>query len=89
VLYTKYGGCRQLMYSPLKRARERRGWTQEHVAAGVNLHLTTYCKIENGAATTKDKAREIAEFFGREVIEQQILYPEDYLPREAEEAKAS
>jgi len=76
------------MDSPLKRARERRGWTQEHVAEGVNLHLTTYCKIENGTVnTSKDTAREIAKFFGREVIEQQILYPEDYVSDD--EAKAS
>lgn len=77
------------MDTPLKRARERRGWTQKHVAGGLHIDLTTYCKIENGATTSKERAREIANFFGREVIEQQILYPEDYLPRTSDIAEAS
>lgn len=71
------------METPLKLARERRGWTKKQAAIAAGIDDSNYHKIESGAATSRETARKIANAFGREVTEMQILYPEDFVPAEA------
>lgn len=68
--------------SPLKRVRLRRGLKQSEVAAALNLDTSQYCRIEKGVGQTPANAEAIAKFFGDEVTEMQILYPQRYPPTE-------
>lgn len=68
--------------SPLKIVRVRRGLKQRVVAAAIGLDSGNYCRIERGIGQTPQNAEAIAKFFGHEVTEMQILYPERYLPVE-------
>jgi len=65
--------------SPLKLARLRRGLKSRAVAEAVNMDNGQYSRIERGAGLTPANAEAIAKFFGHEVTEMQILYPERYL----------
>lgn len=65
--------------TPLKIIRARRGLKQYEVAEAVNIKTSHYCRIENGCQASPAVARRIALFFGREVTEDQIFYPEDYV----------
>lgn len=74
--------------TPLKTVRKRRGLTQIEVSSAVRVDNGTYSRIENGHSTaTAAVARRIAKFFGHEVTEMQILYPEDYMTPDEPETK--
>lgn len=65
--------------TPLKLVRLRRGLRSREVSRALNLDSGQYSRIERGAGLSPALARRIALFFGREVTELQILYPEDYI----------
>jgi transcriptional regulator with XRE-family HTH domain len=65
--------------SPLKRVRVRRGLKQREVAAALKLDNGQYGRIEKGVGQTPQNAEAIAKFFGHEITEMQILYPERYI----------
>ena len=78
------------MDTPLRMVREKMGRTKAEVARACKVDPSNYAKIEENGRTSRETARRIAAYFGPGVItEQQILYPEDYSPREEQEAKAS
>lgn len=67
------------MITPLRRARERRKLTQLEVATAVNIERSYYSKIENAAeGVTAATAKRLAEFFGKPLTRDQILFPEEY-----------
>lgn len=72
------------MKSPLRHARERRGLTLKAVADAVAADQGNISRIERGEQTpSKELAEALARFFGHEVTEMQIIYPERY--RDAQE----
>ena len=71
------------MNTPLKEAREKRGLTQREVATAVHIDPTFYGRLENmKAGASTDVAAALARFFGHEITEMQILYPERYVTEE-------
>ena len=65
--------------SLLLQARKRRRLTQEEVAAGCGLTQSYYGKLElRQASPSPETAAKIATFFGHEITEMQLLYPERY-----------
>lgn len=72
----------------LFRARQKRGLRQRDVANAVDIDQGYYSRIENGAAVSPEIAERVAKFFGHEVTEMQILYPERYALPDVEQ-KAS
>lgn len=71
------------MKSPLRRARERRGLTLKEVADQVAIDQGNLSRIERGEQTpAKNLAEALCKFFGHEVTEMQIIYPERYAQSE-------
>jgi transcriptional regulator with XRE-family HTH domain len=71
--------------SRLLLARRRRNLTQMEVAAACGLTQSFYGKIETREASpSPETAEKIARFFGHEVTEMQLLYPERYETATAE-----
>lgn len=76
------------MKSPLRQARERRGLTLKAVADGVAMDQGNLSRVERGEQTpSKDLAESLSNFFGHEVTEMQILYPERYVRAPEAEVK--
>lgn len=68
------------MKSPLRQARERRGLTLKEVADHVAVDQGNLSRIERGEQTpSKDLVESLSKFFGHEVTELQIIYPERYV----------
>ena len=68
------------MGTPLAKVREKRLIPQIQVARHVGIDKGHYSNIESGKATPSAAvAARIAAFFGHEVTEIQILYPERYV----------
>lgn len=67
------------MNSPLKQARLRRRATLEAVAKAVSTNTGNLSRIENGKQKASPKlAEKLTKYFGHEITEIQILYPERY-----------
>lgn len=65
--------------SPIKTAREKRGKSIHFVARAVKTSPGNLSRVENRKQRPSPKlAARLAEFFGHEVTEIQILYPERY-----------
>ena len=65
--------------TPLRLVREKRGLTIQQVAASIQIDPSNVSRIERGVQTpTKSVAEKLASFFGNEVSETQIIYPERY-----------
>lgn len=72
------------MNSPLKQARLRRNGTLVEVSAAVGTDTGNLSRIENGKQKASPKlAEKLAHYFGHEITEIQILYPERYSPADA------
>ena len=67
------------MITILKAVRLRRGLTSRAVARAISLDSGYYSRLEGGAAPSPERASQIAAFFGQEVTEHQLLYPDRYL----------
>lgn len=75
------------MHSPLKQTRLRRNGTLADVARAVGTNNGNLSRIENGKQKASPKlAEKLAHYFGHEITEIQILYPERYSPADAEKA---
>lgn len=67
------------MKTPLRLVRKRREMTIVQVAMAVGLDPGNLSRIERGCQTpSKDVAEKLANFFGNEITEIHILYPERY-----------
>jgi transcriptional regulator with XRE-family HTH domain len=67
------------MPSPLKQARLRRNGTLAEVSEAVGTNRGNLSRIENGRQKASPKlAEKLALYFGHEISEIQILYPERY-----------
>lgn len=67
------------MNTPLKQSRLRRNATLAEVATAVGVHKASLSRIENGLQKARPKlAEKLALYFGHEITEIQILYPERY-----------
>lgn len=74
---------------PLKAARLKRGLTLSEVAAAVGTDAGNISRMENGKQQPSPKTAEaLAKFFGYEITEIQILYPERFTDAAAEESAA-
>jgi len=68
------------MKTPLRLARERRSLTIVQVSASTGVDPGNLSRIERGSQTpSKDVAEKLAKFFGHDVTEIQIIYPERYM----------
>jgi putative transcriptional regulator len=66
------------MITPLKLARERRGWTQGEAASCVGVGRSHFGRMEKGTAKpSAPVAKRIASLF-TELTRDQILFPEEY-----------
>ena len=69
------------MTTPLRLARERRGLTLRQVASSLNMDPANLSRVERGEnGVSKETAEALAKFFGHDVTEMQIIFPERYLP---------
>lgn len=69
------------MHSPLKQVRLRRNATLTEVSEAVGTNRGNLSRIENGLQKARPKlAEKLARYFGHEITEIQILYPERYSP---------
>lgn len=67
------------MNSPLKQTRLRRNGTLAEVATAVGTNTGNLSRIENGKQKASPKlAEKLAKYFGHEITEIQIIYPERY-----------
>ena len=66
------------METPLKRARIRRNLTQLAVADATGIRQGYFSRLENGEAPSPETAAKLAAYFGGELTELEILYPERY-----------
>ena len=68
------------MTSPLKTIRIKRGLTLAEVSHSVGTDVGNLSRIENRKQqASPDLAQRLAKFFGGEITELQILYPERFL----------
>lgn len=68
------------MKSPLRLVREKRGLTLKAVADAVAMDQGNLSRVERGEQTpSTETAEALTKFFGHEVSEMQILYPERYV----------
>jgi transcriptional regulator with XRE-family HTH domain len=66
--------------TPLKRIREKRGFTQRQVATDNEIDPGNYSRIERGDdKLTPKKAERLSRYFGGAVTELELLYPERFL----------
>jgi putative transcriptional regulator len=67
------------MNSPLKQTRLRRNGTLADVALAVGTNTGNLSRIENGKQKASPKlAEKLAKYFGYEITEIQVLYPERF-----------
>lgn len=66
--------------TPLKRVRKKLNLSLRIVAEAVKTNPGNLSRIENGKQkTTPDLAEKLSTFFGQQVSEVQILYPERFM----------
>jgi transcriptional regulator with XRE-family HTH domain len=66
--------------TPLRRIRLRQQKSLEEVAAAIGLHNSTLSRIERGGETSSKTAADLVAYFGGEITEMEILYPERFAP---------
>lgn len=67
------------MTTPLRQARERRNLTIQQVAAAVGIDSGNLSRIERGLQVpSKELTEKLAKYFGGEITELQIIYPERF-----------
>ncbi len=67
------------MISPLRAARESRGETLQTVAIAVGIDPGNLSRIERGTQTpSKDLTEKLVAYFGGEVNEVQVIFPERF-----------
>lgn len=67
------------MHSPLKQTRIKRNGTLAEVSEAVGTNPGNLSRIENGKQkASPNLAEKLAKYFGHEITEIQILYPERY-----------
>lgn len=67
------------MLPPLKAARLKRGHTLTQVAQAIGTDSGNLSRVENGKQMPSAKmAAKLARYFGYEISEIQILYPERF-----------
>lgn len=67
------------MNTPLKTARLKRGYVLARVAASVGTDQGNLSRIENGKQrASPELAERLAKYFGYDITEIQILYPERF-----------
>jgi transcriptional regulator with XRE-family HTH domain len=67
------------MNSPLKQARLKRDSTLQQVAKDVGIDTGNLSRIERGLQVpSKDLAAKLVRYFGDEVTETQLIYPERF-----------
>ena len=67
------------MTTPLRQARERRNLTIQQVAAAVGIDTGNLSRIERGLQVpSKELTEKLAKYFGGEITELQIIYPERF-----------
>lgn len=75
--------------TPLRKIRLDNDLTLESVASAVNTTAANLSRIETGEQTTSAAlAESLAEFFGRAITEEMILYPERFAIEELKEKPA-
>ena len=63
----------------LAQLRAKRGLSQQKVASACGLSQSLYAKLElRRSSASPQTAAKLAAFFGHEITEMQILYPERY-----------
>jgi transcriptional regulator with XRE-family HTH domain len=68
------------MESPLRAIRKRRRLTLASVSKAVGTDTGNLSRIENmKQSATPELAAKLARFYGHEITEMQILYPERYM----------
>jgi len=73
------------MKTPLRSARLIRGLTIMQVAVGVNCDVGNLSRMERGLQKPSlDLAARLSEFFGSDLTELQILYPERFVNSDIE-----
>ena len=75
--------------TPLQRARHAKKLSLEQVAEAVGTDTGNLSRIERGVQVPgRELTEKLAQYFGNEVTETQIIYPERFMvPDEAEPAK--
>jgi len=67
------------METPLKLARQRRGWSQAEAATRVGVERTHFARMEKGTnKASTPVARRIVAIF-TELTRDQVLFPEEYV----------
>ena len=67
------------MNSPLKQARLKHEKTLQEVADSVGIDTGNLSRIERGLQTpSKELTEKLAKYFGGEITEIQIIYPERF-----------
>jgi len=75
------------MTTPLRRVRERRGETIQQVALAVGVDSGNLSRIERGVQVPgRSLTEKLANYFGNEVTETQIIYPERFTEPEQKAA---
>ena len=77
------------MDSPLKQVRLKHKKTLQDVAAAVGSNTGNLSRIERGQQVPgRDLAERLAKYFGNEVTETEIYYPERFIKQEPEREAA-
>lgn len=80
----------ELMTTPLRTAREKRGLTIQQVATSVGIDPGNLSRIERGKQVpSKDLAEKLSQVFGGQVSETQIIYPERFVRAESTQANGT
>jgi putative transcriptional regulator len=64
--------------TPLRRLRLRRQKSLDEVAAAIGVHNSTLSRIERGGETTAKVAADLVKFYGQDITEMEILYPDRF-----------
>jgi transcriptional regulator with XRE-family HTH domain len=69
------------MKSPLRQIRERKGQTIVEVSRAVSIDPGNLSRVENGKQkASTELAEKLAQHFGNEISEMEILYPDRFMP---------
>lgn len=68
------------MQTPLRKMRVEKGLTISDVAVATQLDVGNLSRIERGIQVTSlETAERLARYFGQQITEMQILYPQRYM----------
>jgi transcriptional regulator with XRE-family HTH domain len=78
------------MKSPLRQIRERKGQTIVEVSRAVSIDPGNLSRVENGKQkASTELAEKLAQHFGNEISEMEILYPDRFMLSTADVSGAS